>query len=96
MVSWEDRAVAHGIGAPVNICLASGGNQAAVSSVSPSASNSHHDRRYEPFGHLFLFLLGSLPSLVMLWPLGKARDITESNSQLRGATVFTANSAQRA
>lgn len=34
-VSWEDRAVAPGTGAPVNICLASGGNQAAVS-ASPS------------------------------------------------------------
>lgn len=72
-VSWEDRAVAPGIGAPVNICLASGGNQAAV-----SASPSPIIQALQAFASLFL------PSLVMLWSLRKARDITESNSQLGG------------
>lgn len=75
-VSWEDRAVAPGIGAPVNICLASGGNQAAVS-ASPSPIIQAL-QAFWAFASLFL------PSLVMLWSLRKAREITESNSQLRG------------
>lgn len=81
----------------VNICLASGENQAAVTAL-PALPHlvpiMPHVPSLFPLTSLFwAFASLFLPSLVMLWPLRKARDVTESNNQFRSAAVLTRNRA---